>query len=61
MWGVRWIPSFDMCIKMVAECPKSMPDSEMRITSFDLVEVEEPNAEKAFLLCLALSNSTIKV
>lgn len=61
VWGVRWIPSFDMCIKMVAECPKSVPDSEMRITSFDLVEVEEPNAEKAFLLCLALSNSTIKV
>lgn len=61
VWGIRWLPSFEICVKLVAECPKSDPDSEMRITSFDLVEVEESNAEKCFLFCLALSNSTIKV
>jgi hypothetical protein len=61
VWGIRWLPLFDICVKLVAECPKSDPDSEMRITSFDLVEVEEINGAKGFLLCLALSNSAIKV
>lgn len=61
VWGIRWLPSSDICVRLVAECPKSDPDSEMRITSFDLVEVEESNAAKGFLLCLALSNSAIKV
>lgn len=61
VWGVRWLPSFDICVKMVAECPKTESDSELRLTSFDLVDVEGRNAEKGFLLCLTLSNSTIRV
>jgi WD40 repeat protein len=61
VWGISWRPSFDISVKMVAECPKSDPDSEMRITSFDLAEVEESHAGKGFLLCLTLSNSTIRV
>lgn len=61
VWGITWLPSFEISVKMVADCPKSEPDSEMRITSFDLVEVEESDAEKGFLVCLTLSNSTIRV
>ncbi|OKP14782.1 Regulator of Ty1 transposition protein 10 [Penicillium subrubescens] len=61
VWGITWLPSCDISVKMVADCPKSDPDSEMRITSFDLVEVEESHAGKGFLLCLTLSNSTIRI
>ncbi|KAF3387587.1 Regulator of Ty1 transposition protein 10 [Penicillium rolfsii] len=61
VWGISWLPSFDICVKMVAKCPKSDPESEMRITSFDMVEVEEFDAGKGFLFCLTLSNSTIRI
>lgn len=60
VWRVRWIPSFGIATILAAVCPKDDPNSELRITSFDVVEVEE-GEEGSFLLCLTLSNSTIKV
>jgi WD40 repeat protein len=60
VWRVRRIPSFGIATILAAVCPKDDPKSELRITSFDVVEVEE-GEESGFLLCLTLSNSTIKV
>lgn len=60
VWRVRWIPSFGIATILAAVCPKDDPSSELRITSFDVVEVDE-GEESGFLLCLTLSNSTIKV
>ncbi|KAJ5731768.1 uncharacterized protein N7483_006276 [Penicillium malachiteum] len=41
--------------------PKGDPDSELRITSFDMIEVEESGHGCGFILGLTLSNSTVKV
>ncbi|KAJ5671277.1 hypothetical protein N7507_000404 [Penicillium longicatenatum] len=60
VWRVRRIPSFGIATILAAVCPKDDPKSELRITSFDVVEVEE-GEESGFLLCLTLSNSTIKI
>ncbi|KAJ5174978.1 uncharacterized protein N7482_000855 [Penicillium canariense] len=61
VWRVRWLPTIGISVKMEAACPKSDPDSEMRITSFDVLEVEESRSGQGFLVCLTLSNSTIKI
>ncbi|KAJ5784787.1 uncharacterized protein N7503_009999 [Penicillium pulvis] len=60
IWRVRWIPSFGIATILAAVCPKDDPSSELRITSFDVVEVDEGEGS-GFLLCLTLSNSTIKI
>ncbi|KAJ5094836.1 hypothetical protein N7456_010697 [Penicillium angulare] len=61
VWSVSWIPSFGLATKLVATGPKTDRNSELRITSFDVVEVEEPGNECAFLICLTLSNSMVRV
>ncbi|KAJ6088672.1 hypothetical protein N7486_009933 [Penicillium sp. IBT 16267x] len=60
VWRVQWIPSFGITTILAAVCPKDDPNSELRITSFDVVEVDE-GEDRGFLLCLTLSNSTIKI
>ncbi|KAJ5179022.1 hypothetical protein N7492_002232 [Penicillium capsulatum] len=60
-WRVRWVPSFGIAIVLVAPIPKEDPESELRITSFDVLEVTESDSSRGFLLSLALSNSTIKI
>ncbi|KAJ5547890.1 hypothetical protein N7513_005124 [Penicillium frequentans] len=60
VWRVRWIPWFGIATILAAVCPKDDPSSELRITSFDVVEVDEEKGS-GFLLCLTLSNSTIKI
>lgn len=61
VWRIRSVPSFGVATILVAASPKDDPNSDLRITSFDLVEVKESESEQGYLLCLALSNSTIKV
>ncbi|KAJ5925273.1 hypothetical protein N7454_007912 [Penicillium verhagenii] len=61
VWGVRWVPSFGVATILAAVCPKDDPDSELRITSFDVVDIADEGEESGFLLCLTLSNSTIKI
>ncbi|KAJ5669081.1 hypothetical protein N7462_010151, partial [Penicillium macrosclerotiorum] len=61
VWGVRWIPTFGMATVHLASSPKDDASSDLRITSFDVLEVEEVDNGKAFLFCLAFSNSTIKI
>lgn len=60
-WRIRWVPSFGIAAVLVASSPKENPDSELRVTSFDVLEVRESDSDRGFLLCLTLSNSTIKV
>ncbi|CAG8898127.1 unnamed protein product [Penicillium egyptiacum] len=61
VWRVRTIPIFGVATKLMAASPKDDVNSDLRIPSFDLVEVEEVDGEQGFLLCLALSNSVFKI
>lgn len=61
VWRVRLIPSFGIAASIVASGPKEDPTSELRIMSFDFVEVAESPTERGFLLAMVLANSTIKV
>jgi WD40 repeat protein len=61
VWRVRTIPKFGIATKLIAASPKDDVHSDLRIPGFDLLEVEEVGGEQGFLLCLALSNSVIKV
>lgn len=61
VWRVRTIPIFGIATKLMAASPKDDENSDLRIPSFDLLEVEEVDGELGFLLCLALSNSVFKV
>ncbi|CRL17047.1 WD40/YVTN repeat-like-containing domain [Penicillium camemberti] len=61
VWKVRAIPIFGVATKLLAASPKDDVNSDLRIPSFDLLEVEEVDGERGFLLCLALSNSVFKI
>ncbi|KAL4941395.1 hypothetical protein BDV06DRAFT_194553 [Aspergillus oleicola] len=61
VWKISSIPVFGLSAALQGWCPKSHPKSELRVTCFDLLDVEDGQAEASFLLCLTYSNSTIKV
>lgn len=61
VWRVRTIPSFGIATHLLAASPKEDANSDLRILSFDVLEVKDVDGEQGFLLCLALSNSAIKV
>lgn len=61
VWKVCSIPKFGVATKLIAASPKDDVNSDLRIPGFGLVEVEDVGGEQGFLLCLALSNSVIKV
>lgn len=61
VWKIGSLPSFGITSVLFSTCPKSEVNSELRITSFDMVEVEESGSEEGYLLCLTLSNSGIRV
>ncbi|KAL2798937.1 WD40-repeat-containing domain protein [Aspergillus keveii] len=65
VWKIDSIPVFGLTAALLGWCPKSQPNSELRITSFDVLEVEgsgDGNEDEAnFLLCLTYSNSTISI
>ncbi|KAI9376706.1 WD40-repeat-containing domain protein [Aspergillus egyptiacus] len=61
VWKITSVPVFGLAAALVGWCPKSQPKSELRVTCFDILEVEEANVEAGFLLCVTYSNSTIKV
>ncbi|GFF96804.1 regulator of Ty1 transposition protein 10 [Aspergillus udagawae] len=60
VWKFRQIPSFGLATVLAASSPKDDPASELRVTSFDVLDVTE-DADGGFLICLTLSNSTIKI
>jgi hypothetical protein len=61
VWKVGSVPSFGITVMLLAKAPTPDVKSEVRITNFDMVEVEESGSGKGFLLCLTMSNSKIKV
>ncbi|KAL4960193.1 tRNA (34-2'-O)-methyltransferase regulator RTT10 [Aspergillus stella-maris] len=61
VWKINSIPVFGLTAALQGWCPKSHPKSELRVTSFDLLGVENSQAEASFLLCLTYSNSTTRV
>lgn len=60
VWKIGSLASFGVTTVLLATCPKTEQESELRITSFDMVEVETSGSEE-YLLCLTLSNSKIRV
>ncbi|GAD94987.1 WD repeat protein [Paecilomyces variotii No. 5] len=52
VWRARSIPVFGLAIIQEASCPKDDPQSDLRITSFDVLDVTGDNAEDRFLFCL---------
>ncbi|KAF7159541.1 hypothetical protein CNMCM6106_006798 [Aspergillus hiratsukae] len=60
VWNVRQIPSFGLATVLAASSPKDDPASELRVTSFDVLDVKG-DADGGFLICMTLSNSTIKI
>lgn len=61
VWRVRHIPPFGIATILMAASPKDDPKSDLRVTSFAVEEVGESESVNGFLVCLTLSNSTIKV
>lgn len=61
VWKVRSVPGFGIGLVLEASCPKSKVVSDLRIISFDLLEVDGAEGTDCFLFCLAYSNSTVNV
>ena len=61
VWKVQSVLGFGIGLVFEAPCPKSKEVSDLRTISFDLLEVDGPEGTDCFLLCLAYSNSTVKV
>ncbi|KKZ62445.1 hypothetical protein EMCG_03147 [[Emmonsia] crescens] len=62
VWRLRSIPGFGLGTMCEGECPKAAADSDLRITSFDVLKIfAQEETEDSFLLCLAYSNSTVKI
>ncbi|KAK2794180.1 hypothetical protein FQN52_009262 [Onygenales sp. PD_12] len=61
-WRLRSIPGFGVGTVCEGECPKGESDSDLRIMSFDVIKlVSDEEADDSFLLCMAYSNSTVKL
>ncbi|KMU83997.1 WD repeat containing protein [Coccidioides immitis H538.4] len=58
VWRISSIPGFGVGAMFMGECPKSKPISDLRVTHFDVVKLDD---EDAYLLALAYSNSMITV
>lgn len=62
VWRIRSIPVFGATAELLASSPKDDERSDLRVTSFDMLDVEEQGTDQSsFLFCLTYSNSTIKV
>lgn len=60
VWRICSVPVFGFAAHHIATSPKDGQNSDLRVTSFDILDVEEQRSQ-SFLICLTLSNSTIKV
>ncbi|KAG5288340.1 WD40 repeat-containing protein [Histoplasma ohiense] len=62
IWRLRSIRGFGIGAICEGECPKTAEDSDLRITSFDVLQTAtHDETENSFLLCLAYSNSTVNI
>ncbi|KAF9884814.1 hypothetical protein FE257_001230 [Aspergillus nanangensis] len=60
-WRVRSLPYFGIATCLEARSPMDDPNSELRVTSFDMLEVDGEQGEGDFLICLTYSNSKLKI
>ncbi|KAB8229360.1 tRNA (34-2'-O)-methyltransferase regulator RTT10 [Aspergillus alliaceus] len=60
VWQIRSIPLFGLATNAVASARED-PYSDLRVTSFDVLEVDENKSDGSFLFCLVYSNSTLKI
>ncbi|KAF7589278.1 hypothetical protein BBP40_004498, partial [Aspergillus hancockii] len=60
VWQLRLIPFFGLATNAVASVRED-PFSDLRVTSFDVLEVDENKSDGNFLFCLVYSNSTLKI
>ena len=61
LWRTRWVQSFGLATVLAATAPKTDPKSELRITSFDIISIEEFTPDCSYLICMVLPNSMIRV
>ncbi|KAJ9399302.1 hypothetical protein DTO282F9_3662 [Paecilomyces variotii] len=61
VWRTRSIPVFGLAVIQESSCPKDDPQSDLRITSFDVLDITSEKGEDRFLFCLVCSNSTVKI
>ncbi|KAB8259655.1 WD40-repeat-containing domain protein [Aspergillus pseudonomiae] len=60
VWQIRSIPLFGLATNAVASV-RDDPFSDLRVTSFDVLQVDENSSDGSFLFCLVYSNSTLKI
>ncbi|BAE56458.1 unnamed protein product [Aspergillus oryzae RIB40] len=60
VWQIRSIPLFGLATNAVASV-RDDPFSDLRVTSFDVLQVDENSSDGNFLFCLVYSNSTLKI
>ncbi|KAE8378938.1 WD40-repeat-containing domain protein [Aspergillus bertholletiae] len=60
VWQIRSIPLFGLATNAVASVREN-PFSDLRVTSFDVLPVDEDKSDGSFLFCLVYSNSTLKI
>ncbi|KAE8353991.1 WD40-repeat-containing domain protein [Aspergillus coremiiformis] len=60
VWQVRSIPFFGLATNAIASTREDLY-SDLRVTSFDVLEVDENQSNGSFLFCLVYSNSTLKI
>ncbi|KAI5304221.1 hypothetical protein KEM56_006726, partial [Ascosphaera pollenicola] len=61
VWRVRCISGLGFGAVLEAECPKSAPRTDLRITSVDILQIEGGETDNSFLISLTYSNSEVKV
>ncbi|KAI5294599.1 hypothetical protein KEM55_006542 [Ascosphaera atra] len=61
VWRVRSIPGLGLGAVLEVQCPKSTPKSDLRVMTFDVLNLESEDDTASFLLALAYSNSEVKV
>ncbi|PGH13904.1 hypothetical protein AJ80_06173 [Polytolypa hystricis UAMH7299] len=62
VWRIRTIPGFGIGTVCESECPESAPKSDLRVTSFDVMEISGGSEDEVkFLICMAYSNSMVRL
>ncbi|OJJ46921.1 hypothetical protein ASPZODRAFT_131831 [Penicilliopsis zonata CBS 506.65] len=58
VWRVTSVPVFGVASVLIASAPKEDLKSDLRVTSFDMLQLE---GSDQFIFCLTYSNSTLKI
>lgn len=61
VWRIRSVPKLGLAALREGVCPRESLDLELRVMSFDVLQLEAGEAGERFLVALVYSNSTVKV